>query len=86
MTQFCERGQVHDVTPECDATELIDLFMVRIDSKTLMKVRRFKWKFRENHIILVDGRPFEVFWDAPPRTTVVGNPSKMAGGITILLN
>ncbi|CAL0323574.1 unnamed protein product [Lupinus luteus] len=42
-----------------------------------MKVRRFKWKFRENHIILVDGRPYEVFWDAPPRTIVLGNPAKM---------
>ncbi|OIV91332.1 hypothetical protein TanjilG_01950 [Lupinus angustifolius] len=62
--QFCDKGQVHDVTLECDTVGLIDpCLVIRIDSKTVMKVKRLKWKFRGNHTILVDGVPVEVFWD-----------------------
>ncbi|TKY52632.1 kinesin KP [Spatholobus suberectus] len=62
--QFCDKGQVHDVTIECDTVRLTDpSLVIRIDSKTVMQVKRLKWKFRGNHTILVDGIPVEVFWD-----------------------
>ncbi|KAL2323540.1 hypothetical protein Fmac_027919 [Flemingia macrophylla] len=62
--QFCDKGQVHDVTIECDTVGLNDpSLVIRIDSKTVMQVKRLKWKFRGNHTILVDGVPVEVFWD-----------------------
>lgn len=62
--QFCDKGQVHDVTIECDTVELKDpCLVIRIDSKMVMQVKRLKWKFRGNQTILVDGLPVEVFWD-----------------------
>ncbi|KAJ1405166.1 hypothetical protein SESBI_26108 [Sesbania bispinosa] len=62
--QFCDKGQVHDLTIECDTVGLNDpCLVIRIDSKTVMQVKRLKWKFRGNHTILVDGVPVEVFWD-----------------------
>ncbi|CAL0320568.1 unnamed protein product [Lupinus luteus] len=62
--QFCDKGQVHDVRIECDTVGLNDsCLVIRIDSKTVMMVKRLKWKFRGNHTILVDGVPVEVFWD-----------------------
>ncbi|XP_007050577.2 PREDICTED: uncharacterized protein LOC18613332 [Theobroma cacao] len=62
--QFCDKGQMHDVIIECDTVDLKDpCLVIRIDSKTVMQVKRLKWKFRGNHTILVDGLPVEVFWD-----------------------
>ncbi|XP_050235725.1 uncharacterized protein LOC126685809 isoform X2 [Mercurialis annua] len=62
--QFCDKGQVHDVTIECDTIDSKDPWLsIRIDSKIVMQVKRLKWKFRGNHTILVDGLPVEVFWD-----------------------
>ncbi|KAL5561690.1 hypothetical protein UlMin_031437 [Ulmus minor] len=63
-TQFCDKGQVHDVVIECDTVGLNDpSLVIRIDSKTVMQIKRLKWKFRGNYTILVDGLPVEVFWD-----------------------
>ncbi|KAJ7977376.1 Plant protein of unknown function (DUF868) [Quillaja saponaria] len=62
--QFCDKGQKHDITIECDTLALKDpCLVIRIDSKTVMQVKRLKWKFRGNHTILLDGLPVEVFWD-----------------------
>ncbi|KAJ4727457.1 Plant protein of unknown function (DUF868) [Melia azedarach] len=62
--QFCDQGQMHDVTIECDTIDVKDpCLVIRIDSKTVMQIKRLKWKFRGNHTILVDGLPVEVFWD-----------------------
>ncbi|XP_004495197.1 uncharacterized protein [Cicer arietinum] len=62
--KFFDKGQVHDVKIECDLVGLNEpCLVIRIDSKTVMKVKRLKWKFRGNHTILVDGVPVEVFWD-----------------------
>lgn len=62
--QFCDKGQLHNVTIECDTVDLKDpCLVIRIDSKMVMQVKRLKWKFRGNHTILVDGLPVEVFWD-----------------------
>ncbi|XP_021897930.1 uncharacterized protein LOC110814691 [Carica papaya] len=62
--QFFDKGQMHDVSIECDTVDLKDpSLVIRIDSKTVMQIKRLKWKFRGNHTILVDGLPVEVFWD-----------------------
>lgn len=62
--QFCDKGLTHDITIECDTIDVKDpCLVIRIDSKTVMQVKRLKWKFRGNHTILVDGLPVEVFWD-----------------------
>ncbi|GLT36337.1 hypothetical protein SLA2020_107230 [Shorea laevis] len=62
--QFCDKGQMHDVTIECDTLDLKDpCLVIRVDSKTVMQIKRLKWKFRGNQTILVDGLPVEVFWD-----------------------
>lgn len=61
---FCDNGQVHDLVIECDTSSVSDpCLIIRIDSKTVMQVKRLKWKFRGNHTILVDGFAVEVFWD-----------------------
>ncbi|XP_043691851.1 uncharacterized protein LOC122642442 [Telopea speciosissima] len=62
--QFCDNGQIHDVTIECDTGGLSEpSLLIRIGSKTVMQVKRLMWKFRGNQTILVDGLPVEVFWD-----------------------
>lgn len=61
---FCDNGQIHDLVIECDTSGVSDpCLIIRIDSKTVMQVKRLKWKFRGNHTILVDGLAVEVFWD-----------------------
>ncbi|KAK2648356.1 hypothetical protein Ddye_015845 [Dipteronia dyeriana] len=62
--QFCDKGQMHDVTIECDTIDVKEpCLVIRIDSKTVMQIKRLRWKFRGNHTVLVDGLPVEVFWD-----------------------
>lgn len=62
--RFCNDGQVHDLVIECDTVGVNDpCLIVRVDSKTVMQVKRLRWKFRGNHTILVDGLAVEVFWD-----------------------
>ncbi|XP_050381954.1 uncharacterized protein LOC126798911 [Argentina anserina] len=62
--RFCNDGQVHDFVIECDTVGITDpCLVVRVDSKTVMQVKRLRWKFRGNHTILVDGLAVEVFWD-----------------------
>ena len=62
---FCDNGQVHDLVIECDTISVSDpCLIIRIDSKTVMQVKRLRWKFRGNHTILVDGLAVEVYWDA----------------------
>uniref|UniRef100_A0A5B7AHL4 DUF868 domain-containing protein n=1 Tax=Davidia involucrata TaxID=16924 RepID=A0A5B7AHL4_DAVIN len=62
--QFCDRGQMHDITIECETVGINDPWLViRLDSKAVMQVKHLRWKFRGNHTILVDGIPVEVFWD-----------------------
>ncbi|CAK9139671.1 unnamed protein product [Ilex paraguariensis] len=62
--QFCENGQIHDLTVECDTVGSDDpCLVVRVDGKTVIQVKHLRWKFRGNYTILVDGLPVEVFWD-----------------------
>ncbi|KAF9681697.1 hypothetical protein SADUNF_Sadunf05G0029600 [Salix dunnii] len=62
--QFCNNGQIHDLVIECDTIGVSDpCLLVRVDCKTVMQVKRLRWKFRGNHTILVDGLAIEVFWD-----------------------
>ncbi|KAF5193490.1 Duf868 family protein [Thalictrum thalictroides] len=62
--RFCENGKIHDITIECDAVGLADpCLMIRVDTKTVMQVKRLKWKFRGNQSIVVDGHSVEVYWD-----------------------
>ena len=62
--KFCDKGQMHDVTIECDTVGLNDpCLVIRIDSKTVMQIKRLKWKFRGNYTIVVDGLPVEVLRD-----------------------
>ncbi|KAJ0013425.1 hypothetical protein Pint_20545 [Pistacia integerrima] len=62
--QFCDNGQIHDLVIECDTNGVNDpCLMVRVDGKTVMQVKRLRWKFRGNNTILVDGLAVEVFWD-----------------------
>ncbi|KAE9593628.1 hypothetical protein Lal_00036625 [Lupinus albus] len=63
-TVFCDNGQIHDLVIECDTTSVSDPSLrVRIDSKTVMQVKRLRWNFRGNHTIVVDGLAVEFFWD-----------------------
>ncbi|KAK9288307.1 hypothetical protein L1049_016758 [Liquidambar formosana] len=62
--QFCDNGQIHDLTIECDAIGVKDpSLVICIDSKAVMQVKQLRWKFRGNYTILIDGLPVEVFWD-----------------------
>uniref|UniRef100_A0A6M2EUX6 DUF868 domain-containing protein n=1 Tax=Populus davidiana TaxID=266767 RepID=A0A6M2EUX6_9ROSI len=62
--RFCDNGHIHDLVIECDTIGVSDpCLLVRVDCKTVMQVKRLRWKFRGNHTILVDGLAIEVFWD-----------------------
>ncbi|CAM8888519.1 unnamed protein product [Rhodiola kirilowii] len=62
--QFSDKGLTHDVVIECGSIDVVDsCLVIRIDSKTVLKVKRLQWKFRGNQTILVDGLPVEVYWD-----------------------
>lgn len=62
--KFCVNGKIHDITIECDFFGLVDpCLVIRIDTKTVMQVKRLKWKFRGNQSIVVDGHNVEVYWD-----------------------
>ncbi|XP_022747424.1 uncharacterized protein LOC111297085 [Durio zibethinus] len=62
--QFCDNGQVHDLIIECDTIGVTDpCLIIRVDGKTLMQVKRLRWKFRGNYSILVDGMTVEIYWD-----------------------
>ncbi|XWS58315.1 hypothetical protein CRYUN_Cryun08bG0023500 [Craigia yunnanensis] len=62
--QFCDHGQIHDLIIECDTIGVNDpCLIIRVDGKTLMQVKRLRWKFRGNYTILVDGMAVEVYWD-----------------------
>ncbi|KAF7145539.1 hypothetical protein RHSIM_Rhsim04G0203100 [Rhododendron simsii] len=62
--QFCDNGPVHGLTIECDTVGDNDpSLVIRVDSKTVMQVKRLRWKFRGNQTVLIDGVPVEVFWD-----------------------
>ncbi|KAL7589982.1 uncharacterized protein LOC122195288 [Lactuca sativa] len=62
--QFCGKGQIHDITIECDTMCMNDSYLlIRIDGNPVMQVKCLKWKFRGNYTILVDGLPVEVYWD-----------------------
>ncbi|KAF7805194.1 uncharacterized protein G2W53_044305 [Senna tora] len=61
---FCDNGQTHDLVIECDTITVSEpRLVIRIDSKTVMQVKRLRWKFRGNHTISVDGVAVEVLWD-----------------------
>ncbi|KAK7258721.1 hypothetical protein RIF29_24303 [Crotalaria pallida] len=61
---FYDNGPIHDLVIECDTTNVSDpSLIIRIDSKTVMQVKRLQWKFRGNHTIVVDGLAVEVLWD-----------------------
>lgn len=62
--QFCDNGKIHDLMIDCDTISVNDpCLIIRVDGKTLLQVKRLRWKFRGNHTILVDGLAVEVFWD-----------------------
>ncbi|KAL4198448.1 hypothetical protein AMTRI_Chr03g140260 [Amborella trichopoda] len=62
--QFCNNGQSHDVSIECDTVGVKEPSLsIRIDKKMVLQVKQLVWKFRGNHTILVDGLPVEVYWD-----------------------
>lgn len=62
--RFCNLRNFHDLTIECDTNSAKNTcLIVRVDTKTVMKVNHLKWNFRGNQTILVDGIEVEVFWD-----------------------
>ncbi|KAL3531331.1 hypothetical protein ACH5RR_010653 [Cinchona calisaya] len=64
--QFCDKGQIHDIVIECHTGGINDpseSLIISIDSRTVMQVKRLRWKFRGNQTILVDGLHVEVYWD-----------------------
>ncbi|KAA3472210.1 DUF868 domain-containing protein [Gossypium australe] len=62
--QFCDTGRIHNLVIECDTIGVNDpCLVIRVDGKSLMQVKRLRWKFRGNYTILVDGMAVEVYWD-----------------------
>lgn len=61
--QFSDIGRVHDLLIECDSAATDPCLAIHVDGKQIMQVKRLRWKFRGNHVILVDDVAVEVFWD-----------------------
>ncbi|KAG6538365.1 uncharacterized protein LOC122012047 [Zingiber officinale] len=75
--QFCDNGNSHDVSIECDTLGVKDPCLeICIDRKRVVQVKRLAWKFRGNQTILVDGLPVEVFWDV--HSWLFGPPNRSA--------
>ncbi|KAJ4892889.1 hypothetical protein Rs2_19683 [Raphanus sativus] len=78
--QFSNDGRTHDLVIECDTSVGVSdpCLVVRVDGKTLMKVKRVHWKFRGNDTMVVDDRiSVEVLWDV--HSWFFGLPSSSPG-------
>lgn len=63
-TRFCNLRKLHVLTIECDTnSDKRMCLVVRVDTKSVMKVNHLKWNLRGNQTILVDGAEVDVFWD-----------------------
>ncbi|CAN7025304.1 unnamed protein product [Brassica rapa subsp. trilocularis] len=71
--QLCADGKIHDVVIECDTSVTDPCLVVRVDGKTLLQVKRLKWKFRGNDTIVVNRMAVEVLWDV--HSWLFGMPS-----------
>ncbi|CAN8265411.1 unnamed protein product [Cochlearia groenlandica] len=72
--QLCEDGKTHDVVIECDTNVVDPCLVVRVDGKTMLQVKRLKWKFRGNDTIVVNRMTVEVLWDV--HSWLFGMPSQ----------
>ncbi|XP_010550936.1 PREDICTED: uncharacterized protein LOC104821683 [Tarenaya hassleriana] len=70
---FSGDGKRHDLVIECDTSVSDPCLIVRVDGKTMMTVKRIKWKFRGNNTIMVDRMEVEVLWDV--HSWLFGMPS-----------
>lgn len=61
--QLCADGKIHDLVIECDTSVIDPCLVVRVDGKTLLQVKRLKWKFRGNDTIVVNRMAVEFLWD-----------------------
>ncbi|CAN1132402.1 hypothetical protein LINPERHAP2_LOCUS6997 [Linum perenne] len=62
--RFQNEGRIHDLVLECDTIGVKDpCLVVKVDGRTVMQVKRLKWKFRGNGAMVVDGLEVEVLWD-----------------------
>ena len=53
--QFQDNGQNHNLSIEYDTIGVDNLFLaIRIDSKMVIQVKHFRWKFLGNQTILID--------------------------------
>ncbi|KAJ0253828.1 hypothetical protein HA466_0114420 [Hirschfeldia incana] len=71
--ELCADGKIHDVVIECDTSVTDPCLVVRVDGKTLLQVKRLKWKFRGNDTIVVNRMAVEVLWDV--HSWLFGMPS-----------
>lgn len=61
--QFCDNGPFHSLCIEFDHNSTDPCLMIRVDTKTAIKIKRLQWKFRGNDTVCIDGLPVEVFYD-----------------------
>ncbi|KAJ4900712.1 hypothetical protein Rs2_14663 [Raphanus sativus] len=71
--ELCADGKIHDLVIECDTSVTDPCLFVRVDGKTLLQVKRLKWKFRGNDTIVVNRMAVEVLWDV--HSWLFGMPS-----------
>ncbi|KAG5381816.1 hypothetical protein IGI04_033286, partial [Brassica rapa subsp. trilocularis] len=78
--QLCSDGvKVHDLVIECDTSVTDPCLVVRVDGKTLLQVKRLKWKFRGNDTIVVNRMAVEVLWDV--HSWLFGMPSSAGNAV-----
>ncbi|KAJ0244485.1 hypothetical protein HA466_0191090 [Hirschfeldia incana] len=61
--QFSGDDKTHDLVIVCDTSVSDPCLVVCVDGKTLMEVKRLRWKFRGNDTIVVNRISVEVLWD-----------------------
>lgn len=77
--QFSGDGETHDLVVECDTSVSDPCLVVCVDGKTLMEVKRLRWKFRGNETIVVNRVSVEVLWDV--HSWFFGVPSSPGNGV-----
>ncbi|KAG2316519.1 hypothetical protein Bca4012_067387 [Brassica carinata] len=78
--QLCSDGvKIHDLVIECDTSVTNPCLIVRVDGKTLLQVKRLKWKFRGNDTIVVNRVAVEVLWDV--HSWLFGMPSSAGNAV-----
>ncbi|XP_051144143.1 uncharacterized protein LOC127260454 [Andrographis paniculata] len=79
--QFSGVNRTRRLVIECDSGAAVPCLAIALDGKLIVQVKRLRWKFRGNHVVLVDGVAVEVFWDVHDWLFGGSSSSSLSSGV-----